>query len=101
MTQLHFLTAGESHGKALSVIVEGIPAGLPLTEEFIAQALRRRQGGYGRSKRQQIEEDRAEILGGVRHGLTLGSPIAMVIANRVWEDWSEVMQVGTYEGDPK
>src|SRR3989304_1271926 len=101
MTQLRFLTAGESHGKALSVIVEGIPAGLPLTEEFIAQDLRRRRGGYGRSKRQQIEEDRAEILGGVRHGLTLGSPIALLIANRVWEDWSEVMEVAPYDGEPK
>ena len=97
MTELHFLTAGESHGKALSVIVEGIPAGLPLTEEFIARDLRRRQGGYGRSKRQQIEEDRAEILGGVRHGLTLGSPIALLIANRVWEEWSEAMQVESCE----
>jgi len=101
MTQLRFLTAGESHGKALSVIVEGVPAGLPLTEDYIARDLRRRQGGYGRSKRQQIEEDRAEILGGVRHGLTLGSPLALLIANRVWEDWQEVMQIGPYEGETK
>ena len=101
MTQLRFLTAGESHGKALSVIVEGVPAGLPLTEDYIARDLRRRQGGYGRSKRQQIEEDRAEILGGVRHGLTLGSPLALLIANRVWEDWQDVMQVGPYEGETK
>ena len=98
MTGLRFLTAGESHGKALSVILEGIPAGLPLTEEFIGRDLRRRQGGYGRSKRQQIEGDQAEIIGGVRHGLTLGSPIALLIANRVWEEWSEVMQVEPYEG---
>jgi len=101
MTQLRFLTAGESHGKALSVIVEGVPAGLPLTEDYIARDLRRRQGGYGRSKRQQIEEDRAEILGGVRHGLTLGSPLALLIANRVWEDWQDVMQIGPYEGETK
>ena len=99
MTELRFLTAGESHGKALTTIVEGIPAGLSLTEEFIASDLRRRQGGYGRSKRQQIEEDRAEIMSGVRHGLTLGSPIALLVANRVWEDWSEVMQVEPYEGE--
>ncbi len=99
MTELRFLTAGESHGKALTAIVEGIPAGLSLTEEFIASDLRRRQGGYGRSKRQQIEEDRAEIMSGVRHGLTLGSPIALLVANRVWEDWSEVMQVEPYEGE--
>ncbi len=101
MAELRFLTAGESHGKALVVILEGIPAGLPLTEDFIARDLRRRQGGYGRSRRQQIEQDHAEILGGVRHGRTLGSPIAMVIANRVWEDWSEVMQVEPYEGEAK
>jgi chorismate synthase len=99
MTELRFLTAGESHGKALTAIVEGVPAGLSLTEEFIASDLRRRQGGYGRSKRQQIEEDRAEIMGGVRHGLTLGSPIVLLVANRVWEDWSAVMQVGPYEGE--
>ncbi len=101
MTELRFLTAGESHGQALTVIVDGIPAGLPLTEEFVARDLRRRQGGYGRSKRQQIEADRAEVLGGVRHGLTLGSPIALLIANRVWDDWREVMQVEPYEGETK
>ncbi len=101
MTELRFLTAGESHGKALTVIVEGVPAGLALSEEYIARDLRRRQGGYGRSKRQQIEEDRAELLGGVRHGLTLGSPIAMLIANRVWEDWRDVMQVEPFEGETK
>jgi chorismate synthase len=88
-----FLTAGESHGKALTVIVEGLPAGLPLTEEYIALDLRRRQGGYGRGQRQQIEEDRAEILSGVRHGLTLGSPISLMIRNRDWPNWQDVMQV--------
>jgi chorismate synthase len=101
MTDLRFLTAGESHGKALVTTIEGIPAGLPLTEDDIAVDLRRRQGGYGRSRRQQIEQDHAEILGGVRHGKTLGSPIALVIPNRVWEDWSEVMQVAPYEGESK
>jgi chorismate synthase len=101
MTSLRFLTAGESHGKALTVIVEGVPAGLPLTEEFIAADLRRRQGGHGRSQRQQIEQDRAEVLGGVRHGLTLGSPITLLIANRVWEDWTEVMKVEPREGETK
>jgi len=101
MTELRFLTAGESHGKALVITLEGIPAGLEITEDDIACDLRRRQGGYGRSRRQQIEQDHAEILGGVRHGRTLGSPIAMVVANRVWEDWSEVMQVGPYDGEPK
>jgi chorismate synthase len=88
-----FLTAGESHGKALTVIIEGVPAGLPLSEDYIARDLRRRQGGYGRSQRQQLEEDRAEILSGVRHGLTLGSPISLVIRNRDWENWQDVMAV--------
>jgi len=88
-----FLTAGESHGKALTVIIEGLPAGLPLTEDYIALDLRRRQGGYGRGQRQQIEEDRAEILSGVRHGLTLGSPLSLVIRNRDWANWQDVMQV--------
>jgi chorismate synthase len=93
MTTFRFLTAGESHGKALTLIIEGLPAGLPLTEDYIALDLRRRQGGYGRSQRQQIEEDRAEILSGVRHGLTLGSPLSLVIHNRDWQNWQDVMQV--------
>ncbi|KPK21293.1 MAG: chorismate synthase [Dehalococcoidia bacterium SM23_28_1] len=88
-----FLTAGESHGKALTVIIEGLPAGLSITENCIASDLRRRQGGYGRSQRQQIEQDQAEILSGVRHGLTLGSPISLVIRNRDWANWQDVMQV--------
>jgi chorismate synthase len=93
MDMFRFLTAGESHGKALTVIIEGLPAGLPLTEDYIALDLHRRQGGYGRGQRQQIEEDRAEILSGVRHGLTLGSPISLVIRNRDWPNWQDVMQV--------
>ncbi len=93
MTALRFLTAGESHGQALTVILEGVPAGLSLTSQDIDRDLRRRQQGYGRSKRQQIEEDHAEILSGVRHGRTLGSPICLLIRNRVWEEWQEVMQV--------
>jgi chorismate synthase len=101
MSELRFLTAGESHGKALLTILEGIPAGLAVTEEYIERDMRRRQGGYGRSKRQQLEVDRAELISGVRHGLTLGSPIGMLIQNRVWEDWQEVMQVAPYEGEPK
>jgi chorismate synthase len=88
---LRFLTAGESHGKALTAIVEGIPAGLALSEEYIARDLRRRQGGRGRGGRQKIESDCAEIISGVRYGLTLGSPITLVIANRDWENWREVM----------
>ena len=81
---LRFLTAGESHGKSLTVIVEGVPASLPLTEEYIGKQMARRQVGYGRGGRMQIETDRAEILSGVRHGLTLGAPIAMLIENRDW-----------------
>ena len=96
-----FLTAGESHGKGLTVIVEGVPAGLPLSEEYIARDLARRQVGYGRGGRMQIERDHAEILSGVRHGLTMGSPISMWIENRDWASgkgpdgvpWTDVMNI--------
>jgi len=94
VTAFRFLTAGESHGPALGVTIEGVPAGLALTEEAIATDLARRQKGYGRGARQQIEQDRAEILGGVRHGVTLGSPILLLVRNRDWENWTRVMQVG-------
>jgi chorismate synthase len=91
---LRFLTAGESHGPQLTVIVEGLPAGLRLdARRDIDPHLRRRQGGYGRGKRQQIEHDRAEIVAGVRGGLTLGSPIALVIVNRDGDNWRGPMQV--------
>ena len=93
MGAFRFLTAGESHGQALGVIVEGVPAGLPLTAEALAVDLARRQRGYGRGARQQIEQDGAEILGGVRHGLTLGSPIHLVVRNRDWENWTRVMRI--------
>ncbi len=98
MSRFRFLTAGESHGKALTVIIEGMPAGLPLDEEYIARELRRRQGGYGRSPRMKIEQDRAEILSGVRHGLTIGSPITLLIRNRDWENWQQIMSVSPVEG---
>ena len=90
-----FLTAGESHGKGLLVIVEGVPAGLAISEEYIAGHLRRRQAGYGRGQRQQIETDRAEIVSGVRHGLTMGGPIGMRIENRDYQNagWSKRMAV--------
>ena len=93
MGRLRFLTAGESHGQALGVIVEGVPAGLALTADALAIDLRRRQRGYGRGARQAIEQDRAEIVSGVRHGTTLGSPILLSVANRDWENWTGVMQV--------
>jgi len=97
--RLRFLTAGESHGRALGVIVEGIPAGLALDAEGIAVDLARRQRGYGRGARQAIEKDRAEILSGVRHGLTLGSPILLEVANRDWANWTRVMQVEALTDD--
>ncbi len=94
MGRLRFLTAGESHGPALSATVEGVPAGLLLTADQIAVDLARRQRGYGRGARStSIEQDRAEILAGVRHGLTLGSPILLLIRNRDWVNWTRVMQV--------
>ena len=86
MTHFRWLTAGESHGKGLATIVEGVPAGLEISEDLIAADLSRRQGGYGRGRRQQIETDRAELLSGVRHGRTMGSPIAMTIVNRDFEN---------------
>ena len=96
---LRFLTAGESHGKALTIIIEGMPAGLALSEDDIAVDLARRQKGYGRGRRQKIEQDRAEIVSGVRHGKTLGSPIALSITNRDWANWTEVMSVDPIVGD--
>jgi chorismate synthase len=91
--RLRFLTAGESHGQALGVTVEGLPAGLALSADDLAIDLGRRQRGYGRGARQAIEQDRAEILAGVRHGRTLGSPILLQVRNRDWENWTRVMQV--------
>src|SRR5512134_1700567 len=88
---LRFLTAGESHGPGLTVIVEGLPFGVPVDRAAIDADLRRRQGGYGRGGRQQIESDGVEILGGVRHGRTLGSPVSLVIRNRDHENWRDVM----------
>jgi len=89
LQHIKFLTAGESHGKGLSGILEGFPAGVPLSESVIARDLARRQKGHGRGGRMTIEKDHAEILSGVRHGLTLGSPIALWIQNRDWENWKE------------
>lgn len=92
---LRFLTAGESHGPSLTVIVDGVPAGLDIDAvRDIDPDLRRRQGGHGRGKRQQIEEDHAEITGGVRGGHTLGAPLALTVRNRDWDNWSGPMQVG-------
>src|SRR5436190_6389235 len=93
MSAFRFLTAGESHGPALGVTVEGVPAGLPLTADDLGVDLARRQRGYGRGARQTIEQDRAEILGGGRHGGTLGCPILLLVRDRDWENWTEVMSL--------
>ena len=90
---LRFLTAGESHGQALVTILDGLPAGLPVSAELIATQLARRQRGYGRGKRMAIESDRAEIIGGVRAGETLGGPVALIIRNRDWDNWQRTMAV--------
>src|SRR5215213_7733474 len=88
---LRFTTAGESHGRSLVAIIEGLPAGLPVDHELIDNELRRRQLGYGRGGRMKIERDHAEILTGVRHGLTLGSPLTLLIENKDWANWTDVM----------
>jgi chorismate synthase len=90
---IRFLTAGESHGRAIVCIVEGIPANLEISSDYINKELERRQRGYGRGGRMLIEKDQVQILSGVRFGKTLGSPIAMLISNRDWENWSEKMAV--------
>ncbi len=94
---LRFLTAGESHGPALVAILDGIPSGLPVLASDIDAELKRRQHGYGRGGRMKIEQDRVEILSGVRHGHTLGSPIAMTIANRDWANWQKAMAIEPVE----
>jgi chorismate synthase len=96
---LRFTTAGESHGQALVSVLEGMPAGLPLLAAHIDADLVRRQQGYGRGRRMQIEKDSAEILSGVRAGETIGSPIAMLIRNRDWANWQAIMDPAPREGD--
>src|SRR5438876_262967 len=90
---LRFLTAGESHGQALVTILEGVPAGLTIDFDAMTAELRRRQGGYGRGRRMLIESDRALALSGVRHGVTTGAPIALLIPNKDWENWQRTMHV--------
>jgi chorismate synthase len=96
---LHFYTAGESHGQALLAFLSGLPAGLPIDIEFINRELHRRQLGYGRGGRQKIEKDRAEIFAGVRHGQTIGAPIALRIENRDWQNWEKILAVEAYPED--
>jgi chorismate synthase len=90
---IRFLTAGESHGKALTTIVDGFPSNLKISESYINQQLKRRQFGYGRGLRMKIESDKAEILSGVRFGKTLASPISMLIKNSDWQNWQSLMSV--------
>ncbi len=92
---IRFLTAGESHGKALTTIVDGFPSNLKISESYINQQLKRRQSGYGRGLRMKIETDNVEILSGVRFGKTLGSPISMLIRNKDWDNWQTIMCVDT------
>ncbi len=94
---LRFYTAGESHGQALLAFLSGLPASLPVSVDFVNHELHRRQLGYGRGGRQKIEKDRAEIFAGVRHGQTIGAPIALRIENRDWANWEKVLPV---EGQP-
>jgi chorismate synthase len=98
-SMLRFTTAGESHGQALISVLEGMPAGVPLLAADVDAELARRQQGYGRGRRMQIERDTAELLSGVRAGETIGSPIAMLIRNRDWANWQEIMDPAPREGD--
>lgn len=98
---MRYLTAGESHGPRLTAIIEGFPAGLPLSEEDINKELKRRQGGYGRGARMKIESDRVEITSGVRHGLTIGGPITLNVINLDHQKWLEIMNVAPVEEKKK
>src|SRR5947209_10866643 len=98
---LELATAGESHGPALVAIVSGLPAGLTLDKAAIDADLRRRQEGYGRSPRQQIETDEVEVLAGLRHGRTLGTPLALVVRNRDHKNWTWGMSPWPPEGEPQ
>src|SRR5271165_5399085 len=95
---LRYFTAGESHGEALVAFLSGMPAGLKIDQAFLDRELWRRQQGYGRGGRMKIERDSAHILSGVRHGLTIGSPISVLLENRDWKNWQESLPVG--DGDP-
>lgn len=98
---LRYLTAGESHGKALLGIIEGLPAGIPISQEALLEQMRRRKMGYGRGRRMQIEDDAVEILAGVRHAETLGSPIGVILPNKDWRNWQDIMQPEAAEGTIK
>ncbi|MGE5401661.1 MAG: chorismate synthase, partial [Ignavibacteriales bacterium] len=91
---IRFLTSGESHGKALITIIEGFPSNLIIENDYINYHLKRRKAGYGRGLRMKIESDEAEIMAGIRFNKTLGSPISLMIRNRDWENWTEIMSSG-------
>ncbi len=90
---IRFLTAGESHGKSLTTIVEGFPANIKIKQDYLNFHLKRRQAGYGRGLRMKIESDQAEVHSGIRFSKTIGSPIAILIKNKDWENWKEIMPV--------
>ncbi|PKR85907.1 chorismate synthase [Heyndrickxia camelliae] len=94
---MRYLTAGESHGPQLTTIIEGLPSGMPLTAEDINAELARRQKGYGRGRRMQIEKDKVNIASGVRHGYTLGSPLALIVENNDWKHWTKIMGIEPIE----
>lgn len=98
---MRYLTAGESHGPRLTAIIEGIPAGLPLTDDYINAELKRRQGGYGRGARMKIESDKVEITSGVRHGRTMGGPITLNVTNLDHQKWLDIMNVADVENKKK
>ncbi|EHJ53058.1 chorismate synthase [Streptococcus macacae] len=98
---MRYFTAGESHGPRLTAIIEGVPAGLPLTADYINTELKRRQGGYGRGGRMKIESDQVEITSGVRHGVTIGSPITLNVTNRDFKNWTEIMSAADIEEKKK
>src|SRR5215217_6547294 len=96
---LRWLTAGESHGPALVGILEGLPAGVEVTSQDIRDALARRRLGYGRGARMKFEQDEVRILGGVRHGITQGGPVAIEVSNTEWPKWEKIMSADPVEGD--
>ena len=99
LTRFKFLTAGESHGQGLLGILDGIPAGLEISEDYIGLQLTRRQRGHGRGGRMKIEKDRAEIWCGVRHGLSLGAPVGLIVRNKDWENWTKKMSVSPVDDE--
>src|SRR5690625_3851187 len=98
---MRYLTAGESHGKQLTTIIEGMPSLMPLTSDQINESLLRRQKGHGRGKRMQIEKDLVDIAGGVRHGYTLGSPISLIVKNDDFKHWIDIMGEDPIDEDKK